>query len=153
MLKIQQKNIIIYSTISSIKYDWLKWLDRCSSWLKLWNTKTEKQGHLIKETSTALIHTVYTLVLLVKYLLQHHKLRFVLFGKFQSDNLEARFGQYRMLSGSNYLVSVNEVLQREKKLKVHSLLNCTPTHRVSSESKISSWNLVSHQVENMMNIK
>ena len=27
-----------------------------------------------------------------------------------------------MLSGSNYLVSVNEVLQSEKKLKVHSLL-------------------------------
>ena len=29
--------------ISSIKDDRLKWLDRFSSWLKLWNTKTEKQ--------------------------------------------------------------------------------------------------------------
>ena len=52
----------------------------------------------------------------MKYLLQHHKLQFGLLGKFQTDNL------YRMLSGSNYLVSVNEVLQSEKKLKVHSLL-------------------------------
>ena len=58
----------------------------------------------------------------MKYLLQHHKLQFVLLVQFQTDNLEARFGQYRMLSGSNYLVSVNEVLQSEKKLKVHSLL-------------------------------
>ena len=58
----------------------------------------------------------------MKYLLQHHKLQFVLLGKFQTDNLEARFDLYRMLSGSNYLVSVNEVLQSEKKLKVRSLL-------------------------------
>ena len=45
----------------------------------------------------------------------------MLLGKFQTDNLEDRFGQYRMLSGSNYLVSVNEVLQSEKKLKVKNL--------------------------------
>ena len=50
-----------------------------------------------------------TLVRLVKYLLQNHKLQFVLLGKFQIDNLEVLFGMYRMLSGSN-LVSVNEVI-------------------------------------------
>ena len=49
------------TVISSIKDDRLNWLDRFSSWLKLWNTKIEKQGHLSKETSTALIHTVDTL--------------------------------------------------------------------------------------------
>ena len=43
-------------------------------------------------------------------------------GKFQTDNLDARFGQYRTMSGCNYLVSVNEVMQNEKKLKVKSLL-------------------------------
>ena len=106
--------------ISSNKDDRLKWLDRFSSWLKLWNKKTEK--HLTKEASTSLIHTVDTRVLLVTYLLQHHKLQFVLLGKFQTDNLEARFGQYSMLSGSNYLVSVNEVLQGDNKLTVHGLL-------------------------------
>ena len=36
------------TVISSIKDDRLNWLDRFSSWLKLWNTKTEKQGHLSK---------------------------------------------------------------------------------------------------------
>ena len=108
--------------ISSITDDRLKWLGRLSGWLKLWNTKTEKQEHLTKETITVLIHTVDTLILLVKYLLQHHQLQFVLLGKFQTDKLEARFGQYRMLSGSNYLLSVNKVLQSSKKLKVHSLL-------------------------------
>ena len=53
---------------------------------------------------------------------QHHKLQIVLLGTFQIDTIEARFGQYRMLSGSNYLVSVNEVLPSEKNLKVYSLL-------------------------------
>ena len=42
----------------------------------------KKQGHLTKETSNAVIHTVDTLVLLVKYLLQQHKLQFVLLVKF-----------------------------------------------------------------------
>ena len=65
----------------------------------------------------------------MKYLLQHHKLQFVLLGKFQTDNLEARFDPYRMLSKSNYLVSVNEVLQTKKKLNIHSLLKlCTNSH-------------------------
>ena len=45
----------------------------------------------------------------------------MLLGKFYTANLEAGFGQYIMLSGSNYLVSVNEVLQSEK-LKVKNLL-------------------------------
>ena len=40
----------------------------------------------------------------------------------QPDNFEARFAKDRMLSGSNCLVSVNEVLQSEKKLKVKNLL-------------------------------
>ena len=48
---------------------------------------------------------------------------YVLLGKFQTDNLESRFENYRQLSGSNYLVSMKEVLQSEKKLKVKSLLN------------------------------
>ena len=42
-------------------------------------------------------------------------------GKFKTDNLEARFGQYRTMCGCNYLVSVNEVMQNEK-LKVKSIL-------------------------------
>ena len=43
-------------------------------------------------------------------------------GKLQTDNLERRFGQYRQLSGSNYNISVQQVLESEKKLRVLSLL-------------------------------
>ena len=50
-------------------------------------------------------------------------------GKFQTDNLEARFDQYRMLSVSNYLVSVNEVLQSEKTFKVKNVLKLYTSSR------------------------
>ena len=96
--------------ISSMQYaDRLKWQDRFSSWLQLFKTKKEKQGHLTKERSTVHFNTVYPLILLVKQLLQHHKLEFSSLEKFQTDNLEARVGQYRMVFESNYLLFVNEV--------------------------------------------
>lgn len=43
--------------------------------------------------------------------------------RFQSDDLEARFGQYRQMSGANYHISVTQVLESERKLKMISLLN------------------------------
>ena len=61
------------------------------------------EGHLSKETFVALTHTVDTLIVLIKDLLEQHQFKCVLLGKCQTDNLEARFGQYRMLSGSHYL--------------------------------------------------
>ena len=47
---------------------------------------------------------------------------YILLGKFQTDNMESRFGQYRQLSGCNYLVSVAEVMQSERKLRIKGLL-------------------------------
>ena len=76
---------------------------------EIMNTQTPKAGHLTKETFTALLHTV---VLLVKDLFDNHKLNYVMLGRFHTDNLEARFSQYRMLSGTNYLLSIKEVIQK-----------------------------------------
>ena len=106
--------------IDNVNDERIDWLNKFSCWLKLWHNgiTKRKEGHLSKETFVALTHTVDTLILLIKDLLEQQQFKYVLLGKFQTDNLEARFGQYRMLSGSNYLVSVNEVLQSEKKLKV-----------------------------------
>ena len=55
-------------------------------------------------------------------LLNNNILDYILLGKFQTDNLESRCGQYRHLSGCNYLVSVAEVMQSERKLRVKGLL-------------------------------
>ena len=65
---------------------------------------------------------VNTMVYMLYELLSSHTLDYVILGKFQTDNLESRFGQYRQLSGCNYLVSVAEVMQSEKKLRIKGLL-------------------------------
>ena len=74
------------------------------------------------ETYQTLTHTVGTFVILIRELLQHNVLKSIITDKFQTDQLESRFGQYRQLSGSKYLVAVSDVSRSEKKMTVKRLL-------------------------------
>jgi len=105
--------------------DQLGYLEHVYQWLCQWEATDapDRNGMLTKETSTALCHTVRTLTLLVEYLFEHLNYRYVLLGKFQTDALEYRFSQYRRLSGTNYHVSVSEIMESEKKLKLTSVLS------------------------------
>ena len=47
---------------------------------------------------------------------------YVLLGKFQTDNLESRFGIYRQMCGTNSNASVRQVLEAERKLKIVEVL-------------------------------
>jgi len=47
---------------------------------------------------------------------------YVMLWKFQTDNLEFRFGQYHQMSGANYNVSVTEIMESEKKLRILSVM-------------------------------
>lgn len=49
--------------------------------------------------------------------------RYVLLGRIQTDDLEARVGQYSQMCGSNYHISVAQVFESERKLKLLGLLN------------------------------
>ena len=99
-----------------------------------------RHGWLSNETLFALKHTVKTFVDLIDYLLSSLSFVYVLTGKFLTDCLEARFGKYRQLPGPNYNISVQEIKESEKKLKITSLL-----HVVSaSRGKISFVDFVSH---------
>ena len=57
-----------------------------------------------------------------KYLIETFKFDFVLLGCFQTDNLESRLGQYRQMCGGNRLISIQELTESKKKLKIKSLL-------------------------------
>lgn len=81
-----------------------------------------KAGKLTPQTHTAILHTTSSLILLIQYLLNHLNFKYVLLGKFQTDALENRFGKYRRMSGSNYHISVQQVLESERKLKITNLL-------------------------------
>lgn len=77
-------------------------------------------GKLTRETQAALLHTVTALYDLSVYMLNDIKVKYVLLGKFQTDNLEVRFGQYRQMTGGNYHVPLREVIKSERKLQIIS---------------------------------
>lgn len=70
-------------------------------------------------------HTCISLFEMTKYILNMLKPQYLLLGKFQTDPLEKRFGCYRQMSGSNYHISLQELLESEKKLRVKNLLRLT----------------------------
>lgn len=58
----------------------------------------------------------------IHYSLETLKVQYVLPGKIQSDNLEHRFGKHRQLCGAAYNISVLQVYEAEKKLRIQSVL-------------------------------
>lgn len=101
-------------------------------WLKIWNnlsvqgkSSSSRNGKLTNQTQLSLTHTCNALVKLCRYLLIDLKFEYALLAKFQTDKLERRFGRYRLMSGDNYHISVVQVLESERKLKMISLLKLT----------------------------
>lgn len=82
---------------------------------------------LTNETYIAFRHTLGTVVKLCKYIFNKYKLSYILTAKLQTDSLESRFGAYRRLSGCTYNVSVEQILESERKLKLLGLLNIKST--------------------------
>ena len=77
---------------------------------------------LTKETFLACIQTIGAMIDLTKYLRDEHGFRYVLPGKFMSDPIEGRFGWYRQTSGGNFFMSVRQLMDTEKKIRILSLL-------------------------------
>ena len=91
-------------------------------WLKKWETFTVAGGRLTKETFSALSHTTHALLEIAEYCITELGAKYVLLGKFQTDSLEARFGQYRQLS----LLAVNTMFQSGRFLNARRKSDCSP---------------------------
>lgn len=94
----------------------LEFKDFFSTW------KNSKNPGLTKETFLAVNLVCDSLVSISKYLLLECGFGFVLLGHLQSDPLERRFGRYRQMSGSNYYISLKNVCESERKIKIYSFL-------------------------------
>lgn len=103
--------------IGSIDDERLSLLENYCTFFQEWNASGNKG--LTSETRTACISMCQTLPQLTRYLLQKG-FSFVLLGHVQSDELEHRFGRYRQMSGSNYFISVKQIVESEKKIKLVS---------------------------------
>lgn len=100
----------------------LHFLEDFAQWLKQWQTSASKKTSLSSETFFCALQTSLSLPSLAKYLLQEKSLNYVLLGKVSSDPIERRFGHYRQLSGGNFYVSVRQILESEKLIRVKSLV-------------------------------
>jgi hypothetical protein len=109
-------------------------LEKVFSWLEAWESIPNNDGKLTTETHQAFKSTIYALLEMTKYCVTERNMTYLLPGKVQTDSLEDRFGRYRQLSGSQYHVSLRQIFESEKKLRLLSILNLSvrpgSSHRI-----------------------
>lgn len=91
-----------------------------ADFFKKWRA-SKRQG-LTTETFLAIENVCRVLPNLIALLLSTYDFEFVLTGFLQSDPLEARFGRYRQMSGGNFFISVKQVIESERKIRLSSIL-------------------------------
>ena len=80
--------------------------------------KSSQSSGLTSETFIACLQSMKALSLCAKHLLERHNFDYVLSGKFLSDPIEGRFGWYRQMNGGNFFMSIMQLLQSEKKIRI-----------------------------------
>lgn len=112
----------LQSPITSVTSPQVQFLLNIVEWLDLWQSLKFDTGILTRETHSALRLTTDTLVKVTRYCLEEMHFDYVLLGKFQTDCLEERFGKYRQLSGAQYHISIRQVYESERKLRLQNIL-------------------------------
>ncbi|XP_040079545.3 uncharacterized protein LOC115308291 [Ixodes scapularis] len=110
------------SPVTSLSGPQIEYLTNVIEWLDLWQSLKFDTGRLTPDTHSALRLTTSTLVKLTSYCLQEMGFDYVLLGKFQTDCLEDRFGKYRQLAGAQYHVSIRQIFESERKLRLQKVL-------------------------------
>ena len=86
----------------------LEYLREFYSFLEEWASNKSYKG-ISSQTFNAAKHTTQALIGVAEYCMEHLRFEYVLLGKLQSDPIERRFGQYRQMSGGNFLISVRQL--------------------------------------------
>jgi hypothetical protein len=122
--------------IQSVDDENLIFLENFLKWLELWNNlevqgepKKSRNGKLTLQTQLSLTHSLKSIIALCRYLIDDLQFQYILLFKFQTDALEDRFGKYRQMSGGNYHISVMQVLESERKLKMLSVLKLKSSNK------------------------
>lgn len=95
----------------------VQFLNKMCHWLKIWRVSVPIINALTAQTFQSLITTLESLLEIIPYLFDKYRVDYILLSKFQSDNLESRFGCYRQLSGANYYITYLQILENERKLR------------------------------------
>lgn len=106
--------------IMSLSDDKLTTLQSYADFFRAWK-ESGKRG-LTSPTFQAAQLMCRSLKSAAEYLLSSQGYHFVLLGHLQSDIIEGRFGRYRQMSGANFFISVKQVLESERRIKIVSSL-------------------------------
>ena len=90
------------------------------SWLQDWRnfSCSGRAGKLSSQTFSSLIHTCQV-PKIVNYLTSYDcGFSYVLTEFLQNDSLEKHFGVYRLMSGYNYNISICQILDSERRIKL-----------------------------------
>jgi hypothetical protein len=133
-----QKKDPFYEPISSSDHPNLIFLDDLANEVESW--KSSGLAGFTYPTFTAILQSLRTIPALCRYLIDKRGFEFVLPGHFQSDPLEQRFGWYRQLSGANFFISLKQIMESERKIKVCSLLkqSSTPLPALNSIQEVTT---------------
>ena len=101
---------------------------------------------LTKETFLALKSSLRALIELTQHMLLIG-FNYVRLGSMQSDPLESRLGWYRQLSGSNYYISVKDLLHNERKIRALSLLKFFKISIEEINNKLNTDDCASKEVD------
>lgn len=118
-----RRNDELRKPILSVNDYRLNHLEKCAGFFLEW--KNSRFPGLTSETNFAVINMCLSVKNIVTHLLLEKKSLHVLTGFLQSDPIEKRFGRYRQMSGANFFISVKQVIESEKKIKLVSLLKHT----------------------------
>ena len=110
-------------------------------WLEYWRSLPLTQGKLTAQTFTSFHHSSIALPKLVEYLTGECDFSYVLSSFMQNDPIEHHFGLYRQMSGSNYNVSVCQVLENERALNCLTFSSFIIGKIMSVKIEILLWNL------------
>lgn len=113
---------VLQKPLSNPSDENFKFLENFLCWLDLWKDLPSRTGAFSNETHLAISHTTHALLELTKYCTEELNFKYLLPGKIQTDGLEARFGKYRTMAGSQYLVSLRQIFEVESKLRIQNLL-------------------------------
>ena len=98
-------------------------LDKVVQWLDTWKFLPGKVGKLTPQTFSSFRHSCLVLPQIVNYLTSETcGFAYILSSRLQNDPLEHRFGVYRQMSGTQYNISVLQILESERRLKLSSIL-------------------------------
>ena len=87
-----------------------------------WKSLPNKHGKLTAQTFTSFRHSCTVLEQIVNHLTKNCGFTYVLSSFLQNDPIEHHFGIYRMMSGAQYNVTVCQILQSERLIKISAIL-------------------------------